>query len=471
MIAATFKKENDDLLKFILNKRFFEIWKNHENTGDWIEDSKHLIKDSRLEIYLTAKCNQSCEYCYLAKYQDKLYPAEYDNKENILKNLQILYNWIIENNLFIPVIEFYSGEIWHTDFGLEVLDITYDFILKKGLGVGGILIPSNCSFLRNERAKNLIQRRINRFEKIQVPLQFSISVDGKIVEDMSRPLNNKNDVKDDEFYEQMFLFAKYNNFYFHPMVSSSNVNKWIENYKWWKKKLEEYDMPEESIMMLEVRNDDWTEDSINEYKKFLDYLLEEFIQNYGVQLLSDIVVRSVYANQYKDFIPEGYFPFLFFEGENAPGCSIANHLTIRIGDLAICPCHRTAYNKYLYGKFIVKDNKIIDIESNNTQMAIRILFCNNRLCSFKCDTCVFKDYCLQGCFGAQLEANKDPFICIESVCDFFEQKYVHLIKKYIDYGVIDLLAGRKPHEVDYIAAKKFLNLVSEVEKKYGLGKN
>ena len=51
MIAATFKKENDDLLKFILNKRFFEIWKNHENTGDWIEDSKHLIKDSRLEIY------------------------------------------------------------------------------------------------------------------------------------------------------------------------------------------------------------------------------------------------------------------------------------------------------------------------------------------------------------------------------------------------------------------------------------
>jgi radical SAM protein with 4Fe4S-binding SPASM domain len=95
--------------------------------------------------------------------------------------------------------------------------------------------------------------------------------------------------------------------------------------------------------------------------------------------------------------------------------------------LAICPCHRTCYDKYTYGYFNIENDKIVDILANNTAMAIRVLFSNNNLCSLKCDSCLFRDYCLKGCFGAQLETNKDPFIPIKSVCDFFEKKYVHLI--------------------------------------------
>jgi len=40
-------------------------------------------------------------------------------------------------------------------------------------------------------------------------------------------------------------------------------------------------------------------------------------------------------------------------------------ICVRLGDLAICPCHRTSYDKYLLGKFEVKDNQIIGIKANN----------------------------------------------------------------------------------------------------------
>ena len=52
---------------------------------------------------------------------------------------------------------------------------------------------------------------------------FSISVDGMIVENLTRPLNN-NIEKTEEFYERLFLFAKHNTFYFHPMISAESIS-------------------------------------------------------------------------------------------------------------------------------------------------------------------------------------------------------------------------------------------------------
>lgn len=69
--------------------------------------------------------------------------------ETLLKNLQTLYNWILENDYCIPKCEFFTGEIWHTQFGLDVLDLTLQY-LKKGMKIGWFMIASNCSFLLDE---------------------------------------------------------------------------------------------------------------------------------------------------------------------------------------------------------------------------------------------------------------------------------------------------------------------------------
>ena len=73
------------------------------------------------------------------------------------------------------------------------------------------------------------------------------------------------------------MFAKHNNFAFHPMISSHNIKHWIENYKWWMEKFKQYDFSLPSLMTLEVRNNDWTDETISQYCEFLEYVIEDTI--------------------------------------------------------------------------------------------------------------------------------------------------------------------------------------------------
>lgn len=462
----TFEQENNEFLKVLLTERFFKPWQ--EPKKDNFDQGFSIWSESCIELYLTSFCNQNCQYCYLVN-NPELYPIECNNKETVLKNLKIFLDWLIENDFAIPKIELYSGEIWHMSYGLEVLEVIYQ-ALKKGLRCKYFLIPSNVSFLRNKKQTYLIQRYINKFTKLGVLLQFSISVDGKIIEDMSRPTNNKNDIKTDEFYDNMFLFAKYNNFHFHPMVSAYSIEKWVENFKWWESKCLQYDMNVfDRLMMLEVRNDDWTTEKIQEYNKFMNFLMEKEYEaaDKSAEKLTNRFYNLVCDNRKYT----GYTPFIITEASTTSPCTISNHLTIRVGDLAICPCHRLAYNKFLYGHFIVEDNKIIDIKANNPQMAIRLLYTNQKDGSFGCDSCHFKSYCLRGCYGSQYENMKDPFFPVKSVCDFFEEKFKNLVVQYRKYGITDYLQTISPYHVRYNDIHKVLLFLLTTEEKYGLGKN
>lgn len=308
-----------------------------------------------------------------------------------------------------------------------------------------------------------IQRYINKFKDIDAPLHFSISVDGAVIESYSRPLNDGKE-KTEEFYENLFLFAKYNNFAFHPMVSSYNVKHWIENHKWWKEKFQQYDFPLSYLMMLEVRNNDWTNETISQYCDFLNYLIEDTIQYFNGDIHEFLL--NFLSLKENEGLTNGYFPYALTETHTFASCTIANHLTVRLGDLAICPCHRTAYNKYLYGKFVVKDNKIIDIEGNNPQMAIRVLMTNNEYGSLGCDTCVYQPFCLKGCYGSQYETTGDPFMPISSVCNFFKQKYDFLVKKYIELGIYEITKKVTPYNLHFERIYAIEKFIREVEQSW-----
>lgn len=462
---ATFANENDALLKTILNERFFKIWQEPARNPNFDPDTS-MWQDTKLELFVTSSCNQKCEYCYLVKHQE-LYPKEINDPVAIKHNLTILYDWLIENEFFISEIEFFSGEIWHSQFGWDILDITLDAI-RKGLKTLYILIPSNCSFCLDRNAMAKIQHYIDTFKQYDVDLGFSISIDGQIVEDESRPLNNKALVKNNEFYENVFLFAKHNNFYFHPMVSSSNVSKWIDNYKWWVEMFDKYSLDEKDIMMLEVRNNDWTEQSIQDYNNFMNYLIDRDITRAdGMENWANSIFGA-----YDLKIRDGYVPYWINENINIPPCTIPLELVIRLGDLSLPPCHRTAYNKLLYGKFVVENDKIADIQAINVYTAMRILLGNNITNSFKCDNCPFNKYCLKGCFGAQWEVNQDPFMPIENVCWFFTEKWKNLVKKYYDVGLIDYLKNNfLPANPRYFMAKEVIDFSERVNQIYGLGKS
>lgn len=453
-----FQKEQDHFLKTMLNLRWFQPWLD----GNRDEGSMH--HDANLEIYVTAACNQKCDYCYLIK-NEGLYPRDCMNPDLLLKNLRLLFDWIMANGYCIPKCEFFTGEIWHTQFGLDVLDLTLEYI-KKGMQVGWWLIASNCSFLFDEVQTCKIQHYINEFGKHGSPLVFSISVDGEIIEN-ARPLASGKQ-RDKAYYDRMFLFAKHNNFHFHPMVASSTVDRWIENHQWWERNLKEWDLNPEEIMLLEVRNGDWTEDSMYHYTKFLKYLIDKYMHDYcddNVETFAKHLMVSRMGHERAKV--DGYIPWCFPETDNFIGCTCSTDMTVRLGDLAIAPCHRTAYNKYLYGHFVVENDKIRDITANNPQMANKILMSNFNLASFGCDTCTFNPYCLKGCYGAQYEEQGDPFIPIPNVCEFFKEKNSFLLSYYEQLGVIDYYKTFTPLEISYPRVKRFLDFYDTWKKKEG----
>jgi len=454
-----FQKEQDALLQTVLGLRFLDPWTDKEY------DDFSLVADANLEIFITSACNQKCEYCYLIKHKD-LYPQEFRDKSLILDNLRKLYDWIYDNNYHIPLCTFFSGEIWHINFGLEVLDITLEY-LKKGINIDRFMIPSNCSFVLDESQLEKIQTYIDLFDKYGYPLQFSISVDGAILESETRPLNN-GIAKTEDYYDRLFLFAKHNNYYFHPMVSAFSVEKWIENYKWWEKQFNKWDMNISALMMLEVRNDDWTEEKITAYTSFLNFLIDKYFEE---ECGKNVEVFSNRLMNIRNYIPQkihpaelaGYTPWALPETDSFIGCTCANELTVRLGDLAIIPCHRLGYNKYKYGNFTLKNNHIDTIEANNPQMAVKILMSNFNLASFGCDTCLFNHYCLKGCYGSQYENMGDPFIPVPNICNFFKKKYSFLLQKYKDMGVFDYYKTIAPQELEYPRIKKLLDLFEEWE--------
>ena len=171
--------------------------------------------------------------------------------------------------------------------------------------------------------------------------------------------------------------------------------------------------------------------------------------------------------EHEDVNISGYIPWCLPETDTFIGCTASTDLTVRMGDLAICPCHRTGYNKYLYGKFVVENDTIVDIEANNPQMACKVLMANFNLSSFGCDACTFNEYCLKGCYGAQYEAQGDPFIPVPEVCNFFKGKYSFLYNYYEQLGVIDHLRSISPLEKGYERVHKWLLTFDQWKKKEG----
>ena len=226
---------------------------------------------------------------------------------------------------------------------------------------------------------------------------------------------------------------------------------------------DKYDMSFDiTLMMLEVRNDNWTDENIKDYCDFLAYLIEE----YKTRKCNDD--NNTFFKRLFGFLPdgdlEGYIPYALPRTDTFAGCTVSNNLTVRLGDMAICPCHRTAYNKLLYGWFKIENNKIVDIIGNNPQMAIRVLMTNNCTGTLKCDTCVYNPICLKGCFGSQYEVNGDAFYPVDGICTFFKKKYHFLIEKYISMGLQDFLNSYTPYFAHYPLIQEYKKIVREVLK-------
>lgn len=325
--------------------------------------------------------------------------------------------------------------------------------LNQGLMVDNFIIPTNGSFLLNNDNMLNMQKHIMLFKKFNSNLTLSFSVDGKIVDADSRA------ERDDEFYDKMFAFAKLNNFHFHPMVSAGAIEKWIDNYQWWENECTKRDINlEANVKLLEVRDDEWTEEKIDSLCEFITYRINNCVNKYS-DGRTDLFTKQLFGLDGEKSPWSDYLTFDFNEKDNFASCNISKALTIRVGDLSIVPCHRLGYNRYKYANFIIENDKIVDIDEINLMTALRILMTNNTLGSIRCDICKIKNYCIKGCFGAQYEATGDPFITADSTCDMMIKKTRKILSVFRELGVFDVLKEYK----DYPRIKKFLTFVEDLE--------
>ena len=423
-----YDKENEALLQDILEDNFYKGFKNPD---DRIYDSMSL------ELNITASCNQKCEYCYLTKYGTEIYPVELRNPDTIVSNLHKLIDYYLDNGYNPLILDIFSGEIWGAKLGNDVFDAILDGI-KRGWGITQIMIPSNMSFILETKKLNTIEDYISKFKDVGCRLQFSASVDGYVIEDDARSFvdESKNAQRDMAFYNKLFNFCKKNCFAFHPMVSANSIHKWIDNYTWWQNMFKVHNMnPYEYGMYLEVRNDEWDIDKIDKYLDFINYMIDYDFNNTSGGDMDFFCKDVIYPAEVGKV--RGYFPYVLIDNGETFNCTINSSLIVRLGDLAIGPCHRTHYDKFIFGKYRQDDTgKIVGLEPNNIQMA-NLVFNQTSHTLMQCDHCPIMHHCMRGCLGAQYEATGEILQPITSVCWMLKARLIFLWFKYTKMGLFD----------------------------------
>jgi radical SAM protein with 4Fe4S-binding SPASM domain len=403
--------QDNELIESILNRTFFTAWKNQK----YLEDPYKYGNYSELELQVTAACNLQCKYCYYSKYSKDLYPPEISHPQTILNNTNLILEWLT-NNSFYPKISLFSGELFSQKIGFQVLNKVINWHIENKISNGQIIIPTNFTFLFDKEKTKRIEFFLMKAAIHKINIYLSASIDGKYC-DENRPLKNKNMIRTERYYNDVFQFCKKWNFSFHPMIYNEKIEKWIDNFLWFQENFEKHNLDWKSLYLLEVRNKEWTKPQLKEFYKFIRFIIKWSYHKSGLskEQFSKFVLQHKLFNIFHIFTILG----------RGISCSIQSAMQLRLGDLTTTLCHRNAYKELNLFKFKT-DKHITGIETINTPMLISMFSSKNSNFPF-CESCAIKEFCTGQCLGSMYETNKDNFIPIPTVCNLEHIKVAAII--------------------------------------------
>ena len=467
------EKDEKDLFQYYINNIDLILIDKEYNLNIYKKLITYKICSS-IEIIVRPECNQKCEYCYITNYGNELYPLhERKNKTELINNFQILIDYFETKKLLIPFLELFAGDLFYDNIIYDLLNILYNYYLKiyqseifvmqemrkQNVPFFKIIIPSNFSFVTNEENLSKLLQLKDKFSGINVKLCLSASVDGKYATTVRE---NKSAEEVDKYYDKIFSAAFALQAGFHPMISPQSINTSIQNYDWWLEQLKKYNnnlAPQDQYdfqpMLLEVRDDNWTEENINEYINLLKHIIKTRLQlcNNSIELLTKNLFdkQTTFKMKNADIIKiciKNEF------NEHAP-CLLTSAVHINLNNMSIVPCHRLSYYQFIGGKFNIKDNKIIDITPINPSGYIGIKSMNFNY-QLKCNVCPLNKICIKGCLGAQFESSGELFMPNATVCNLLKAKYYTLLNEYNNLGVLKELKTS-----NYISVEQF-NTIEQI---------
>lgn len=408
---ATYEQENQLLFESFLDNYFY---------SDWREKNMRSF-----EIIISPKCNLGCSYCYINKYNNKLFNKT-QSTDNVLSNIDYILKFL-DNKQFTGELNLFSGELLSQQLGYDLLEKIYTFYKDKPREkkIKLICIPTNYTFICDEECTSKVQDLIDRFRDIGINLFLSASFDGKKVETY-RPYKEdldfcfKENYRTDDYYEKVFAFMKKNDFGPHPMIYNKAIFNWKENFDWFQSMLEKYDMDWWNLYLLQVRNNGWTKEQNQEMYNFIRYIIDFSLKkcdNNPEKLLEFLKKRKGF----------NILTAPFFKTNRGTTCGLQLNLCIRAEDLKTFSCHRLMYEDFIICDWEKDEEVGLKPIVKNAELGITTYGCNTK--SFPiCIECPIKELCNGGCLGAQYESTGSMFTPIPNVC----KNYYYLIKAVID---------------------------------------
>ena len=432
------QEERNQYLTELMDNLFFDPWREGE------EDRKSL------EWQVTYDCNLNCKYCYVNRHGDDLYKEDIRNKDDVIKNTKLLLNWIESQGLQIPRWEIFSGSLFSQEIGHNVIRLMYQKLSntnKKKILPDTITVPTNMTFLMDKDITIKVEELIHKFHDLGIRLHLSSSVEGKYME-QNRPINHhlktgpnmgehlfEPQERGEEYYDKFFKFTKKYNYGFHPMIYSDDIEAWKKNFLWYQGKMSEYDIPHHKLFLLEVRNQEWSDREVQEFREFVTFIHDWVYQNIAdgnKEKFFELIKDSETINMIYGLIGSS-------KGKGMP-CSIQSDVQVRLGDLHFGPCHRTSYKGLEFGKFKENGNMITGIEAINPEMAMAVYGLDHETLQ-GCQTCPIRPICNKTCLGANIEDTGEIFSPNPKACQLGHAKVLGALDFYKNHNMFNMVKG------------------------------
>ena len=389
----------------------------------YISENKNKYKN--LELIIRPSCKENCDYCYLTKYGKELFPREEKNTKNILSHISQILNYIFNiQQIQIQNIYLYSGNLFENDLYSSILSLIYTNFKRQGLNVISYVAPS---FINESQFIKTFQFYKLKYKRVGMDINLIIEANGRKI-DKNKSYN----------YNDIINFAERYNCQFYSLITPDNIYKWRKNYDWWMRHTDK--LP----IIKELRDDNWSQESIDYYLKFLDYIFDKQFEKYNNNIKS-------MTYHYLAEAPE----LLALPLKKI--CHLSDTLTFNITNNTLVLCPRLAYPQFQTA--ILQDNKLI---SRNATI-YTTLNTINKTSLPKCNTCIVKDFCSGNCLGAQFEAHGDLFTSNDTVCSLLQQKIIFLLTKLSKTGILN--EAIQNNWVDPIFLKNINKLIQKIDKK------